>query len=470
MESTPVWPFWCLIAALFFLLVISNLVQDGMFVDGTGYSAISRNLAEGAGRLWNLKFSETWFSEFHEHPPLAFGLQALFFKLFGDHLFVERLYSCLTALISLIIIRKIWLASVDKKYKNLDWLPVLFWITIHVVYWSYSNNMLENTMSVFTLSAVLSIYKACKIKFYRQQYIHVFLSAIFVFLAILTKGPVALFPLGVFFAFWLAYKTITLRKMLLLSLFLTALVIGLFIAMFFIFPSSYSSLTKYFNKQIEGSFTGAYGSLPRFFVIKALLNELIPIISLITCITVYCLITKHRLNFKFDKLTLFYFLIALSASLPIAISPKQMTFYLMPSMPFYALGFASMLREFFQEIIFKLHKKNIFRLLTLILLIGSIIFSISKVGKIHPARKSLSDIYELGKVIPCNSIISVPWQLNLDWYLRAYLSRYYNISSEFSDIYHRYFITEIQYENQTPDVYTKTNLTTSKYILYERDM
>jgi hypothetical protein len=37
--------------------------------------------------------------------------------------------------------------------RPLAWLPVLFWAAIPLVTWSYSNNMLENTLSIFTTGA-----------------------------------------------------------------------------------------------------------------------------------------------------------------------------------------------------------------------------------------------------------------------------------------------------------------------------
>lgn len=62
-------------------------------MDGNIYASLSRNLAFGIGNFWDPSLSEYFGKEFHDHPPLAFGIQALFFKLIGDYFWVEKLYS-----------------------------------------------------------------------------------------------------------------------------------------------------------------------------------------------------------------------------------------------------------------------------------------------------------------------------------------------------------------------------------------
>lgn len=52
------------------LLLIPTLVQDGMFLDGITYSAISRNMANGIGSFWHPHYTETLYPHFNEHPPL----------------------------------------------------------------------------------------------------------------------------------------------------------------------------------------------------------------------------------------------------------------------------------------------------------------------------------------------------------------------------------------------------------------
>src|SRR5690606_19575093 len=85
--------FYISVFAIFLGIISPALFSDGMFMDGLIYATIAKNLANGMGSFWYLKFSETFFSAFHEHPPLAMALQSIFFKIFGDSIYVERFYS-----------------------------------------------------------------------------------------------------------------------------------------------------------------------------------------------------------------------------------------------------------------------------------------------------------------------------------------------------------------------------------------
>ena len=72
------------VALLAAFLLLPSMATIGMFMDGTIYAAISRNLAEGVGTMWALHFSAGLFPVFREHPPLVFWLQSFFFRLLGD--------------------------------------------------------------------------------------------------------------------------------------------------------------------------------------------------------------------------------------------------------------------------------------------------------------------------------------------------------------------------------------------------
>src|ERR1035437_10816961 len=107
--------FWILTSGVFCALILPQLVQDGMFLDGVFYASISRNLAHHLGSFWNPHYSQTIYQSLHEQPPLMFWLQGLFFHLFGDSIYVERIYSLLTAIITALGINLIWKEILDRK-------------------------------------------------------------------------------------------------------------------------------------------------------------------------------------------------------------------------------------------------------------------------------------------------------------------------------------------------------------------
>ena len=83
-------------------------------------------------------------------------------------MYVERIYTFFTTCCTLALIMYLW-QLIYKNYsaeKKLAWIAVIFWITIPVCFWSYSNNMHENTMGIFTLAAVIFVYQAFKPRAY----------------------------------------------------------------------------------------------------------------------------------------------------------------------------------------------------------------------------------------------------------------------------------------------------------------
>ena len=139
-------PFWLLLIGLFLILVSKSLLTEGMFLDGVTYASISRNMADGQGTFWDPHYTQTLYPEFCQHPPLALGMEALAFKAFGDHWWVEKFYSVLMFLLSGLFIALIWKRTTNNL--RWAWLPLLFWLAMPLVSWSATNNLLENTMSV----------------------------------------------------------------------------------------------------------------------------------------------------------------------------------------------------------------------------------------------------------------------------------------------------------------------------------
>ena len=148
------------VTAFFIAICAPTLFSDGMFLDGVTYAAIAKNMANGFGEFWSPYYSDSLFPKFHEHPPLAIGIQAFFFKVFGDSIYVERIYSLATYLITGRIIVLIW-KRITGSFQ-FGWLPMLLWFLVTDTVWACSNNMLENTMMIFTTLSFLWILKSEK--------------------------------------------------------------------------------------------------------------------------------------------------------------------------------------------------------------------------------------------------------------------------------------------------------------------
>ncbi len=162
--------FYIAIAGIFMLIISHSWLSDGMFMDGTIYAVLSRNMANGTGTFWQPHFSDTMFPVFVEHPPLAFGIEGILFRILGDNRFVERFYSLFTIFITAIVIVLIWKTVLKKS--STGWLPLLFWITMPTVNWISVNHMLENTLALFICLSVIFYFKSL----YSRRIFYLFLS------------------------------------------------------------------------------------------------------------------------------------------------------------------------------------------------------------------------------------------------------------------------------------------------------
>ncbi len=136
-------------------MIAPSFLTEGMFLDGIIYSEIASNMAEGKGSFWDPCMNHILFPHFREHPPLALGLNSLFYRLFGNYLIVDKIYSVFTLLVTASLVICIWKRTANVS--RLSWFPLLLWLLIPLVTWSSTNNVLENTMSIFVL---LSVYMA----------------------------------------------------------------------------------------------------------------------------------------------------------------------------------------------------------------------------------------------------------------------------------------------------------------------
>ena len=141
----------------FFIVTGHLMFAKYMFMDGLYYTTIARNIAVGDGTVWDMKFTNTFFTHFHEHPPLAMWLESLYFKVLGNSWFVDKFYSVNTYVFTAFFIRKIW--KVIFPDSPLTWVVLLFWLFTPVVFWAVGNNMLENTLSIFMM---ISVYYSLK--------------------------------------------------------------------------------------------------------------------------------------------------------------------------------------------------------------------------------------------------------------------------------------------------------------------
>lgn len=423
--------------ALMLLLMAPHLLARGMFMDGTIYAVLARNMAEGIGSFWHPIFSIAEPEGFFRHPPLALGIESLFFRLLGDHLWVERLFSLLTGGIMLFIIHKLWKNVAPKTSRQLSWWPMLLWGTIPLVSWGYCNNMLENVTTIFTTLAILFFIR------YRQRHKYYLLAAtgIATLAAIFSKGPVGLFPLALPLLYLLAHSHPLRGKNILDMLHETFIIISItlfpFIIGYILYSPMHFSVQQYIHDQLLHSYQYEI-TVPRHtYIIERALQELLPAIALTLLIIIIARRYKHTNPEKDSSphhTALFFLLVALSATLPFMAGMKQSGFYLLPAFPLYAMAMALFSASPLSQTNTLLHNKLSHRITQLgfILIIPAAIIASINCNKICRDNIQHRDLAQILATVPPQTTITICRPLNTNWGLIANLNRYQHIAVQCS--------------------------------------
>ena len=459
-------PYYIIVFGLFLGICAPTLWSDGMFMDGLYYAASSKNLANGLGDFWYLHHTDFSHPIFREHPPLAMGLQSIFFYIFGDNIYVERFYSFFTFIVTAYIIHLIWGEVNKKELKYLSWIPLLFWVIIPLNSWACSNNMLENTMNIFVSFSVLFSLKSLK----RSKLKNIFLAGICLSLAFLSKGFVGLFPLSIFLWHFIVFKEIKIKEMFSRSAQLFLFTITPFILLYLFYPRAIDSIGNYMYKQVFGSIQNIpslekYTPVEsRFFIIEKLMLELLPALVLCLIIFYFSVKKKFKVELPEKKWILFFFLLGLSGVLPIMISMKQSGFYILTTFPLFSVAFGILVASFIASTIPK--KRFKIFLLGLFILIGSVFLSVKQIGVIGKNHELVEDIQLILTVIPANSVISMDENMRKNYSLIGYFARYGNVSLNKKEKlnYH------ISYKgnNEDKEKYKKIDLNTQMIVLYSK--
>ena len=467
-------PFYFITAAFIIGLIVPVLIQDGMFIDGVLYTSVSKNLANGIGSFWLPKFDQIGVGgseNFHEHPPLVFGIQSIFFKILGNSIYTERIYSFFTACFTAFLIFKTWQLSVKNDDNKLYWLPIFLWIITPIVFWSFSNNVHENTMGIFTMLAVIFALSAMFFK--KNIYLNLTVAGVFIFLAAFSKGVPGLFPLATIVLYAVVFQDINIKKIILYSLILLIIPAFIFAAFILFIPEANESLSFYFFERLIGRINQSPTVDNRFHILYNLLMELLPALILSGIIL---LVYKFRKiapvnTKKYKKKSLLFLLIGLSGSTPLMLTSVQRPFYFSHAIPFFAISFALFIAPIVSYAIKRINpfgiKYKLFLIASILVLISAITVSALQYGKTSRHNTMLNDVYTLGKIIPEHSVIGISKSLSENWSLKCYFVRHFNISLSHQKNQFQYYLKEKNTEALQKEKYVRVSVDTKQYNLYK---
>jgi 4-amino-4-deoxy-L-arabinose transferase-like glycosyltransferase len=465
---SPALPFYLLTAGVFLIIVCRDILSNGMFLDGLIYSTVSRNMAEGIGTFWNPQFTVTCIPDFHEHPPLAFGIQSIYYSLLGQGRLIDRLYSLLTVFTEAIIILKIWKTLGHKN----GWIVLMMWLITPTVFWTSYNNLLENTLTIFTSLSVL-----CYIKFQENNKIYLlFTSGVLLSLGFLTKGFVSFFPWIFPLCLWLFRKRRSFIKMSAdtLVIFLSTVVPLLLLVL--ISPVARLSLHKYIDNQVIYSIRNIVTVKSRFDIVLRMINEIAPLILLYLLFLLAGRIMKLPvIKNKVNTATALSFVaLALSGVFPIMVSMKQSGFYILPVYPFFAIAAAIFLIPYTDELLARINYSSggyiFFRWLAVAVFLVGIFLSVSFSGGYSRDEIKLKDIRSFLDYVPAGSVINIDPQMYEDWSLHGYCERFKHVSLDPDSVNKRDFLLiKKEYYNNTLDLkYKEIKTMSANYLLFRR--
>ncbi len=502
---------WLIAVAVIAFRLLPGLGRPGMFFDGVTHAAVARNMAVGTGDFWHPIFSPADGAGYHEQPPLGFWLESLVFRALGDHFWVEKLYSAIVALATAVTIAAIWrrLAGERAKLHNLDWLPVAVWAAMPGWGWMFGNNMLENTLGLFTTLAVYAILRATDTRGSTSHLARragcLVLGAACIVAAVLSKGPVGLFPLATPLAMCIACRCRRIstdlkgeprpsgsresRSLMVAALLECMALIAMVAAAFglvLLSPGASDYLGKYLHEQLFASLAGqrevVSSALGRFDILLKLVREL-AVPGAIAGLLMFA--ARRRglpVSFRNDDVRRASFvclLIAASASLPIIASPKQSGHYAFPSYALYALAIAFWCAP---AVIFLLTPNSdsdddirrlivrrrhlLLRSTSATVFIAVVAASIALAGQPQRDADVYRDTRVLGRLLPHASIVGLTKQLADDYPLLTNLARGNFIGAERTTAGHEFVLAPA--DGPLPDGFDEVSTELTRYRLLER--
>lgn len=424
--------FQFLTLSIFLILLLPWLIQDGMFMDGIIYATVAKNLAYGQGSWWHLHLTNFLSDQYYDQPPLTIWITSFFFKVLGKGLYTERIYSFLTAIINLILIRKIWkiIFNNEKPLQEFWWLPVLFWIICPACFWSFTNNMQENTMSIFILSSVIFLLNGFYLN--KRRIRNTIFMAIALFLSAMCKGVQGTFTLIGIILVAITLKKLSTKE----SITKTLVLFGAFAALvtiLFLHGPALEYFENYYRVRIVNTFSNPNSATTsnRFYLLYRLaMEEIIPIAISILIIAASRK-NKIQVNQQHKSFALLFLLLALAGTLPLLITAEQRRFYLVPVFPLFSISLSLLiinhLRGIFEKYSSSINIKSI-KGISILLITLTIFLTIENFGKSKRDQVMLHDINLVGENLSDIKVIAINPSLYSNWSLHLYFKRYYDIS------------------------------------------
>ncbi len=168
------------------------------------------------------------FQPFWEKPPLFIWMQVLAMKLFGINEYAARFPNALVGVVTLCALFYAGKRVVNEKMAN-------WWVLLYAASWLphfyFKSGIIDPSFNLYIFLAFFQVYL---VKEGQRKMLHACLAGVFLGLAVLTKGPVAILVAVLGFAVYLVanrglrgYKAVHIAVVALMALLTTALWFGI---------------------------------------------------------------------------------------------------------------------------------------------------------------------------------------------------------------------------------------------------
>lgn len=439
---------YLIVVAIFLAFVSGSLTTTGMFMDGLIYSNISANLAEGVGTFWHPVYTATHHPDFYEHPPLALGMLALFYKMLGIRLWVTKLYMMFTMLLCAWLTVKLWMRLGGKSEHG--WMPLLLWTLIPIVTHFAFQGMLENTMVLFVLGAILFLLQP------GRKARNGLLAGMLLAAAFLTKGFTGLFPLVLPPLLWLFdRKNLSFRAMLIQFICMVAGLLLPLAVMALAVPDAQDYFSNYMQHQVMAGWSR--GEVNRHQILLYFLRNT----GMAVLVVVLVIVVNKGVGQKPTREHLAMWVLVACAVLPMMVSTRQREFYLLPAMPMVAVLLALPI----EEPVARWVKPNKWlEYIALVLMFGAVVLNVVRFGSEGRDVQLQRDMKIIAARLERGEMVTVPTPLWFDYKLQGYYYRECRVSLD-DRVHHRHLLTTPDYPADS--CYREVPLPTEEYHLYD---
>lgn len=399
------------------MLLLPFWLSPGMFFDGVTYAAVANNWSQGIGEFWR-PFYHHRDEPFMAHPPLLYVMLGVYFKLLGHAWWVEEFYNFLTYAFTIILSIAIF-QRVAGSSNKISFLPFFFLAITPLYSWAFRATLMDNTVALF---ALISVY--LWLMYVQTSQILFFLAAIVsVFSGFMVKGPPALFPIIFLSAYTLIFHHNSIKKWLIALLPMTIIII-MFSTLILLNDKARHFFEVYFSKQIVSSIQGIESTNNgRWYLLQKLAIELLPM-SIVSA--VFIMIGSKKIKSSFSSWATLFFMVALAGSLPLLISQKQRAFYLVPSLPFFAISFSLITAPYLNGLFQNVNSKaiKITGMVAFMLSIISVLSSLLTRRIFSDDASLVNDILTITHEVEPYSTMHCSRATAVNWKWVAYVARY----------------------------------------------